>query len=68
VRVLVLVASRIHHPEFEPEQLRIALAAIARNAGTIVHQRQPFADETVEQGRFADVGPADDCYGGEAGH
>ena len=68
VRVFVLIARRIHHSEFEPKQLPLALAAVARDAGTIVHQRQSFADKTVEQGRFADVGPADDRYGGKAGH
>ena len=65
VRVLVLEPGGVDHPELEPEQARLALAAVAGHAGPVVDQRQPLADQPVEQGRFADVGPADDGDGGE---
>jgi hypothetical protein len=45
---------------------RLTLAAVAGNAGPVVDQRQPAADQTVEQRRFADIGPAD--YGDGDGH
>ena len=67
VRVLVLEAGGVDHPELEPEQLRLALAPVAGHARPVVDQRQALADQPVEQGRFADVGPADDGDGGE-GH
>ena len=35
--------------------------------GPVVDQRQPLADQPVEQRRFADIGPADDGDGGK-GH
>ena len=65
LRVLVLEARGVDHPELEPEQLRLAFAAVARDARPVVDQRQALADEPVEQGRFADVGPADDGDGGK---
>jgi hypothetical protein len=67
VRVLVLEPRRIDHPKVEPEQLRLALAAVARHARPVVDQREALADEPVEQRRFADVGPADNGDGGQ-GH
>ena len=67
LRVFVLEAGGVDHPEFEPEQARLALAPVAGYARPVVDQRQALADEPVEQGRFADVGPADDGDGGE-GH
>ena len=36
-----------------------ALAAVARYARSVVDQGQLFADEPVEQRRFADIGTAD---------
>ena len=63
MRVLVLEARRVDHPEVEPEQLRLALAPVASHARPVVDQREALADEAVEQGRFADVGPADDGDG-----
>ena len=68
VRVLVLVAGRVDDPEFEPDQLGVALTPVARDAGAIVHQRQLLADEAVEKRRLAHIGAADDRDGGEAGH
>ena len=65
VRILVLEPGGVDHPEVEPEQVRLALAPVARHAGPVVDQREALADETVEQGRFADVGTADDGDGRE---
>ncbi len=39
---------------------RLALAAVARDAGHVIHQRDALPDQAVEQCRFADIGPADD--------
>ena len=41
----------------------LALAQVARDPGLVVDQRQPPADQAVEQRRLADVGPADDGEG-----
>ena len=38
-------------------------APVAGDARGVVHQRQPPADQLVEQRRFADIGPADDGDG-----
>ena len=38
-------------------------AAVARHARPVVDQREPLADQPVEQRRFADVRPADDGDG-----
>ena len=40
-----------------------ALAQVARHPGLVVDQRQPPADQPVEQRRLADVRPADDGEG-----
>ena len=67
LRILVLVAGGIDHPEFQPEQARLALAPVAGHAGPVVDQRQLLADQPVEQRRFADIGTADDRDGGKRG-
>ena len=59
----VLEAGGVHDAEFEPEQLPLALAAVARHAGAIVDQRDALADQAIEQGGFADIGSADDGDG-----
>ena len=40
--------------------MRVALPPVAGHAGPVIDQRQLLADETVEQGRFTDIGSADD--------
>ena len=42
---------------------RLALAAVAGDARRVVDQRQPPADQPVEQRRLADIRPADDGDG-----
>ena len=66
--ILVLVAGGVDDPEVEPEQARLAFAAVARDSGPVVDQRKLAAHQPVEQGRLADIGPADDRDGGKLGH
>ena len=40
-----------------------AEAPVARHARLVIHQRELLADQAVEQGRLADIGPADDGDG-----
>ena len=51
---------RVDDREREIGNPGVALAAIARDAGLIVDQRELASDEPVEQRRLADVRPADD--------
>ena len=46
--------------EAEAAEPRVALAPVAGDARQVVDQRQPAADEPVEQRRLADIRPADD--------
>ena len=50
----------VHDAKLEPEQMPLALAAVAGDPRTIVDQRHALADQTIEQGRFSDIGSADD--------
>ncbi len=59
VGVLVFPAGGVDHREVEPEQVRLAETAVARDAGLVVDQRQFLADQPVEQGRFAHIGAPD---------
>src|SRR3546814_14635972 len=45
--------------KFQPQQPGIALAPVARHPRLVVDEREALADKPVEQGRFADIGPAD---------
>ena len=63
LRILVLEARRVDHSKIEADQLRLTLAAVARDPGPVVDKRQAPADQPVEQGRFADVRAADDGDG-----
>ena len=58
-RLALLEARRVDDREAEIAELGVALAAVARDAGLVVDQRQLLADEPVEQRRLADVWPAD---------
>ena len=49
----------VDHGELYVAEPALAFAAIARDAGPVVDQSQTPADQPVEQGRLADVGPAD---------
>ena len=68
VGVLVLVAGGVDDPEIQAEQARLAFAAVAGDSGPVVDERELAADQPVEQGRLADIGPADDRDGGKLRH
>ncbi len=53
-------AGGVDDGEFQVAEPPFALAAIAGHARLIVDQREPLADQPVEQRRFADIRPADD--------
>ena len=59
----LLEARGVDDGEGEIAEPRRALAAVARDAGLVVDQRQPPADQPVEQRRLADIRPADDGDG-----
>ena len=56
-------ARGVDRGEFEIAEPAVTLAAVARHARPVVDQRQPLADQAVEQRRLADVRPADDGDG-----
>src|SRR3546814_741705 len=58
-RVLVLEPRGVDDAKGQAEQFAVALAPVARHPRLVVDKREPLADEPVEQGRFADIGPAD---------
>ncbi len=64
-RGFVLEAGGVDQPEIEAKQPRLGLAPVAGHPGLIVDQREALPDQPIEQGRFPDVGPADDRDGGE---
>ncbi len=68
LRILVLVAGRIDHAEFQSDQACLALAPVASHSGAVVHQRHLLADEAVEQRRLSHIGTSNDRYGGKTGH
>ena len=51
--------------EFEIAEASLALTTIAGDAGFVIDQRQLLSDQTVEQRRFSDIGPADNGNGEE---
>ena len=61
--ILVLETGSIDHPEVEAEQLRLAFAPVAGDAGTVIDEREALAHEPVEQGGLADIGAAHDGDG-----
>ena len=56
-------AGGIDHREFEIAEPAFALAAVAGNARPVIDQRQPPPKQPVEQGRLADIGPANNGDG-----
>ena len=60
----ILEPGGIHHSELHAPQRRRALAAVAGHARTVVHNRLAPSDKSVEQRRFADIGPSDDSDNG----
>ena len=63
VVVGLLQSRRVDDAEGETAELHVALAPVARDAGPVVDEGELAPDEPVEQGRLADVRPADDGDG-----
>src|SRR5829696_8496606 len=59
----LLEAGGVDDAEAQGAEPRVALAAVAGDARAVVDERELLADEAVEQGRLADVRPADDGNG-----
>ena len=53
----------IDHGERKIAEARLPFAPVARDARPVIDERQPSADQPVEQGRLADIRPADDREG-----
>ena len=53
-------AGSVHHGEFAPAPVGDAVKPVARQAGLRIHDGLAPAEDAVEQGRLADVRPADD--------
>src|SRR3982074_882015 len=64
--VSITVNSRSPRRDSPSPRARLTSAAIARNTGLVVDQRELLPDQPVEQRRFSDIGPADD--GNREGH
>jgi len=56
-------ACRVDRRKGQIAEPRLAFAPIARDAGLVIDQRLPPADQPVEQGALADIRPADDRDG-----
>ena len=56
------VPARVDHGEFFAVPVRFAVVAVAGGSGRRIDDRLPLAHEAVEEGAFADVRTAHDCY------
>ena len=61
-----LETGRVDHPKRKIAKPSLALPPIARDARLVIDKRAPRPDQTVEERRFADIGPADN--GNREGH
>ena len=52
-------ASSIDDGEFEIAKTRLTFAAVARDTGFVIDERELLPDQPIEQRRFSDIGPAD---------
>ena len=59
---LELKAAGVHHREGSPVPLGGAVDAVARRAGDVADDREPLADEPVEERALPDVGAPDDGH------
>ena len=64
---LGLEPAGVDHGGLPPLEGHRAVEAIAGDAGHVAHERAPVTDEPVEEGRFADIRPADDGDDGAHG-
>ena len=60
VRVFDAHAAGVDQLEVAVVQAHQVRHAVARHAGRVIDNREPLADEPIEEARFADIGPADD--------
>ena len=60
IRSAFVEARGVDHRKRKIAETPLPFAAVARHAGTVVDQREPHADEAIEQRRFADIRPPDD--------
>ena len=58
-----LKTGRVDYREAQVRELGIALATVTCHARPVIDQREFLAHQPVEQGRLADIGPADQCEG-----
>ena len=56
------VAAGVDHRKFLSVPVRFAVVAVAGGAGRRIDDGLPLAHQTVEEGAFADVRTAHDCY------
>ena len=56
------VAAGVHDGELPAAPFAAAVMAVAGHTGGVVNDGLPHADQAVEEGGFADIGPADDGY------
>jgi hypothetical protein len=61
VALRIVQAGRVDHLEREIAELRVAFTAIPCHSWLIVDQCKAAANEPVEQRRFANVRPTNDC-------
>jgi len=55
----VLIAGSVDDGEVEAQKMSLALAPVAGDAGLVIDQRQLLADQAVEKGGLAHIGPPD---------
>ncbi len=60
--VVILPPGGIDRLEGQAQHACLAKAAVARDAGLVIDQRDALADEPVEQRRLADIGAADNDH------
>ncbi len=53
-------AAGVHQRERAPVPFRLGGDAVARDTRLVMHNRNPFADDAVEQRGLADIRPSDD--------
>ncbi len=66
LRCTGLQTRRVDHPELVLPQPADALDPVARDAGRVVDDGLASAHQSVEQGRFADIGAAEDRHRGRS--
>ena len=63
--IFIFIARGVDDVELETQKIGSALAAVTRDPGHVVDERQLLANQSVEQRRFADIGSTYDCNIGQ---